>query len=315
MIKYVIKRILMVIPTMLAVLIIIFTILALSPGNPGRLILGSTARQEQVDALNHQFGVDQPFLTRLWNYFRDLLHGDFGTSYTSQTPVINEIKGRFPYTLKLALYSMGLAAVIGIALGIITAIRQYSIMDNVLTSIAMILAAMPSFFFGMFAIYIFSLKLGWLPTNSSMSWKGWILPVVTAALNTAAALLRLTRASMLETIRSDYIRTARAKGADEKTVIWKHALRNALMPVITSLALRLGGMLGGSVVVEKVFNFPGLGNYTVTAVQAKDMPTVMSSTLILSTLFCLVMLLVDIAYGFIDPRIRARYTTGSRQRS
>ncbi|MBQ9535827.1 MAG: ABC transporter permease [Clostridia bacterium] len=309
MIKYVIKRILLIIPTMLVVLFVIFTILALSPGDPGRLILGQAASQEQVDKLNHEFGVDQPFFVRFFNYMKGLVQGDFGTSYRTRNPVLEDIGKRLPYTIRLALLSMAVGAVIGIAFGIISAVRQYSIMDGVCTSLAMILAAMPGFFFGMFAIYIFSLKLGWLPSSGVQNWKGWIMPVITNSIGMAAGLLRLTRASMLETIRSDYIRTARAKGASESTVIWKHALRNGLLPVVTTLGMRLGGIMGGSVITERVFNFPGVGNYTVTSTQAKDMPTVLSSTLILSTFFCLIMLLVDISYGFIDPRIKARYTT------
>lgn len=307
MAKYVIKRILLVIPTAFVVVFIIFTIMNITPGDPGRLILGPTATQDTVDAFNEEFGVNDPFFTRFVNYCSGLLHGDFGTSYRSRQPVIGEILSRFPYTLTLALLSIVIGAFLGISLGILSAVKQYSILDAVSTSIAMILGAVPAFLLGMLGIYIFSYKLNLLPSSGVRSWASYIMPVMTVSLATAAGLLRITRAMVLETIRQDYVRTARAKGAAERRVIWKHALKNALMPVITTLGMRFGTSLGGSVVIEQVFGIPGLGNYILTSIQSKDMPAVLSSIIIISIMFCLVMLVVDLIYAFVDPRIKAKY--------
>lgn len=188
-----------------------------------------------------------------------------------------------------------------------SAVKQYSLLDSISTSAAMILGAVPTFLLGMLAIYIFSYKLELLPSGNIRNWTGYILPILTVAVGTAAGLLRITRAMVLETIRQDYIRTARAKGAAEKRVIWKHALKNALLPVITTLGMRFGASLGGSVVVEQVFNIPGLGNYILTSIQRKDMPAVLSSIVVISIMFCLVMLVVDIIYALVDPRIKAKY--------
>lgn len=307
MAKYVIKRVLLLIPTVFVVVFIIFTIMNITPGDPGRLILGPTASQSAVDAFNEEFGVNDPFFTRFFDYCNGLLHGDFGTSYRSRQPVIGEILSRFPYTLTLALLSILIGAFLGISLGILSAVRQYSITDAVSTSIAMILGAVPAFLLGMVGIYLFSYKLNLLPSGGVRSWTSYILPVMTVSLSTAAGLLRITRAQVLETIRQDYVRTARAKGAAERRVIWKHALKNALLPVITTLGMRFGSSLGGSVVIEQVFNIPGLGNYILTSIQSKDMPAVLSSIILISVMFCLVMLVVDLIYAFIDPRIKAKY--------
>lgn len=305
--KFLLKRILILIPTVFVVIFIIFTIMNITPGDPGRLILGPTASQSAVDEFNERFGINDPFFTRFFDYCAGLLHGDFGTSYRSGAPVIEEIFARFPYTLILALASIVIGAILGIALGVLSAVKQYSLLDSISTSAAMILGAVPTFLLGMLAIYIFSYKLELLPSGNIRNWTGYILPILTVAVGTAAGLLRITRAMVLETIRQDYIRTARAKGAAEKRIIWKHALKNALLPVITTLGMRFGASLGGSVVVEQVFNIPGLGNYILTSIQRKDMPAVLSSIVVISIMFCLVMLVVDIIYALVDPRIKAKY--------
>lgn len=308
MTKYVIKRILLLIPTVFIVIFVIFAIMNITPGDPGRLILGPTAQQSAVDEFNEKFGVNDPFLKRFFDYCNGLLHGDFGTSYRSQQPVIGEITSRFPYTLMLALLSIVIGAFLGISLGILSAVKQYSIADAVSTSLAMILGAVPAFLLGMIGIYVFSYKLNLLPSGGVRNWISYIMPVMTVSLATAAGLLRITRAMVLETIRQDYVRTARAKGAAERRVIWKHALKNALLPVITTLGMRFGASLGGSVVIEKVFGVPGLGNYILTSIQSKDMPAVLSSIILISVMFCLVMLAVDLIYAFVDPRVKAKYT-------
>jgi len=268
-----------------------------------------TAKPEDIAALNADFGYDQPFLIRFFNYIRDIvLRFDFGTSYRTRTPVFNEIFARFPNTFKLALGSMIISSILGISLGILSAVKQYSFVDSALTVVAMFFAAIPGFWLGLMLMLVFSLYLGWLPASGASSWRHFILPIATLALGGSAGLLRLTRSTMLETIRQDYIRTARAKGASERTVVWRHALKNALLPVVTSLGMNFGASLGGAIIAETVFGIPGLGIHIVTAIRQKDVPVVMGSTLFLAILFCLIMLAVDILYAFIDPRIRSRYS-------
>lgn len=308
MYKYVIKRLLFTIPVLFGAIFLVFTIMHLTPGDPGRLILGITAKQADIDALNHQLGVDQPFFVQFFNYIKDMVtQFDFGTSYRTGLPVFDEILARFPNTFWLALWSMILSSVVGIALGIVSAVKQYSVLDNTLTTLAMLFSAVPGFWLGLMLMLIFALQLGLLPSNGISDWTGYILPVVTLSLGGAATQMRLTRSTMLETIRQDYIRTAKSKGAPEKTVIWKHALKNALLPVITAMGMNFGASLGGAVIIETVFGVPGLGMLIVNSIRQKDTPTVMAATLFLAVLFCLVMLVVDILYAYIDPRIKAKY--------
>lgn len=308
MYKYVIKRLLFTIPVLFGAVFLVFTIMNLTPGDPGRLILGITAKQSDIDALNHQLGVDQPFFVQFFNYMKNMLTKfDFGTSYRTGLPVFDEILARFPATFWLALWSMILSSIVGIALGIVSAVKQYSALDNILTTLAMLLSAIPGFWLGLMLMLIFALQLGLLPSNGIADWTGYILPVLTLSLGGAATQMRLTRSTMLETIRQDYIRTAKSKGAPEKTIIWKHALKNALLPVVTAMGMNFGASLGGSVIVETVFGVPGLGMLIVNSIRQKDTPTVMAATLFLAVLFCLVMLAVDILYAYIDPRIKAKY--------
>ena len=282
--------------------------MSLTPGDPGTLILGMTADKADIAKLNAEFGYDQPFFIRFVNYLKDIfLHFDFGDSYRTRTPVFDEILVRFPNTFYLAVTSMVLSSILGISMGILSAVKQYSFIDNFFTVLAMFFASIPGFWFGLMLMLIFSLKLGWLPSNGVDTWKHFVLPSITLALGGSAGLLRLTRSTMLETIRQDYIRTARSKGASERIVIWKHALKNALLPVITSLGMNFGASLGGAIIIEIVFGMPGLGTYIVTSIRQKDVPAVLASTLLLAVLFCIIMLVVDLLYAFIDPRIKAKY--------
>ena len=303
------------IPVLLGVAFLVFAILALTPGDPGSIILGITAKQEDIAALNAQFGYDKPFLVRFFNYIKDLvLHFDLGTSYSRRQPVVNDIKARFPNTLLLALMSMALSALIGVSLGILSAVRQYSALDHVLVVVALVFASIPGFWLALMLLLVFSLHLKWLPSFGADTLKHFILPTVTVSLTSAAGLLRLTRASMLETVRQEYIRTARAKGAGEKVVIWRHALRNALIPVITTMGTSFGASLGGAIIAETVFAMPGMGTLLTSAIRQKDVPVVMGATLFLALLFSVVVLVVDILYAFIDPRIRAKYENGGKRR-
>ena len=308
MYKYVIKRILLTIPVLLGATFLVYAIMYLTPGTPGELILGITAKPEDIAALNHKLGADLPFFEQFFNYLKNIiLHFDFGTSYRNSQPVFESIMARFPCTLTLAITSTILGVGLGVVLGILSAVKQYTWVDNVLTTLAMFFSAMPGFWLGLMLMIIFSLKLGWLPVLGVDSWTGYILPTITLALGSAASDMRLTRSTMLETIRQDYIRTARSKGVPEKIVIWKHALRNALLPVVTSIGMGFGSSLGGAVICETVFGMPGLGTLIVSSIRQKDTPVVLAATLFLAALFCIVMLVVDILYAFIDPRIKAMY--------
>lgn len=310
MYKYIIKRVLLTIPVLLCVLLIVFTIMSLTPGEPARLVLGAEADQAAIEAFNEAHGLNASFGERLFNYVKDIVTNlDFGRSYRSDRPVFDMILGRFPITFNLAALSIFFSAVIGIVLGVISAVKQYSALDVTLTVTAMVFASIPSFWLGMMLILEFSLNLHMFPSNGADTWVNYVLPVITLSVSSAAGLLRMTRSAMLETVRMEYIRTARAKGASPRDVVYKHALKNVLLPVVTSLGLSFGMSLGGAVVIEQVFSIPGLGMLMVSAIRDKDFPLVMASILFLAALFCLVMLIVDLIYAFIDPRIKAKYTS------
>lgn len=307
MTKYILKRILIIFPTLLAIIFIVLGIMDLTPCTPAQVILGEKASKESIEKLNHELGLDRPFIVRYFDYVVKLLHGDMGNSYRTGRPVLNEIISRLPTTIKLASVSILLAVIAGIPLGILAAVKQYSLYDITGTAAAMLMASIPGFWFGLMAILLFALKLGWLPSNGSETWVHYILPSITLAIPTTAALLRLTRTTMLETVRQDYVRTARAKGQIERKVIFVHALKNALLPVVTVAGMEFGGLLGGAVVCETVFSINGVGTLIINSIRMKDIPQVTACALFLAFFFMIVMLIVDILYAYIDPRIRARY--------
>lgn len=311
--KFILKRLLYMIPVLLGVAFLVFAILSLTPGDPGTIILGITAKPEDIASLNEQFGYNKPFLIRFFSYIKDIvLHFNLGVSYQTREPVINDIMAKFPNTLKLTFFSMSLSAIIGISFGIISAVKQYSALDHICVVTALVFACIPGFWLGLMLMMLFSLKLGWLPSYGAESLKNFILPTLTVSMTSAAGLLRLTRSAMLETIRQEYIRTAKAKGASKKRIIIKHALRNALMPVVTTLGTSFGASLGGAIIAETVFAMPGMGTLITTAIRQKDIPMVMGSTLFLAVLFSLIILLVDILYAVIDPRIMDKYKKGGK---
>ncbi|MCL1975250.1 MAG: ABC transporter permease [Firmicutes bacterium] len=305
--RYILKRILICIPTLVAITFIIFTIMSYTPGDVTRMILGQEATPEAMKELAHQMGLDKPFFVRYANYMVHLLQGDMGVSYRSGQSVFLEIIHRFPITLKLAFGSMCIAIAVGLLLGILAAVKQYSILDFFGTALAMLLASVPYFWLGLMMILLFSLKLGLLPSMGSNTWVHFILPSITVCVGSTAAILRLTRTTMLETIRQDYIRTARAKGQTEGKIIFKHALKNALLPVITVIGIEFGSLLGGAVVVESVFSLNGVGSLLLQAIRLKDTPQVTGCAVFLAFFFMMIMLAVDILYAYIDPRIKARY--------
>ena len=314
MYKYILKRIGLMIPVLIGISIIIFTIISLTPGNPARLILGERATQEAINQLNDELGYNDPLPVKYVNYMIDLFQGDMGTSYRTGGSVISEIGERFPVTLLLAVLDIFLTAVISIPLGVYIAIKKNSIADNVLTIVALIFTAMPSFWLGMLLMLVFAVGLNIRPATGSDSFACFILPAFTVALLSVAQIMRMTRSSMLETLRSDYMRTARAKGVKENKIIWKHAIRNALLPVVTTMGVNFGWALGGSVITETVFGMSGVGTLTLLSVRSKDVPLVMGCVLFMSLLFSLITLVVDISYAYIDPRIKAQYGFKSKSR-
>lgn len=307
MAKYILKRLLVVIPTLLFIVFVVFFILNITPGDPGRIMLGTTATQEQVDMLNESLGINRPLLVRYVDYIWNALHGDFGNSYTFNVPVTQVLMPKFPTTLKLAILSVCCSALLGIPLGILSAVKKHSLIDHGLTVLALFLASVPGFWLGLMLMLWLSLSLGLLPSSGVGTWQHFVMPVMTLALPSAAFISRLTRTTMLDSMNQDYIRTAKGKGARDRRVIFGHALRNALIPVITQLGMNFAGLLGGAMITEIVFGLPGFGNAIVAAIKAKDVPLTMFAVIFLSTTFMLIMLVVDLIYAFIDPRIKAQY--------
>jgi peptide/nickel transport system permease protein len=292
---------------LLAIVFIVYGIMCLTPGDPAQIILGNRASPEAIARTRAEMGFDKPFLTRYVNYVANAATGDLGISWRTKRPVFQVIAGRFPTTIKLSALAVLIAILVGIPLGILAAVKQYSLFDVVGTAMAMFMASIPGFWFGLMAIVLFSLKLGLLPSNGADSWRHFVLPAITLALPVAASLLRLTRATMLETIRQDYIRMARAKGQSEYKVIFVHALKNALLPVVTATGMEFGGLLGGVVTIETVFSINGVGMLIIDAIRMKDIPQVTGCAIFLAASFMILMLFVDILYAYIDPRIKARY--------
>lgn len=307
MLKYIASRLALVIPTILVVIFIVFYILSLTPGTPAEIILGTDAEEEDIVALNEELGFYDPLIVRYINYLRGILSFDFGESYLSPAPAYAELVKKFPFTLKLGVASILVSALIGIPLGIISAIKQYSFVDISLTVSALILASTPGFVLGLLMVLLFSLKLGILPPNGIGSIQHYIMPVLTLSLASAAFLARMTRTSMLEVLRQDYIRTAKAKGVPKQLIITRHALKSALMPVITILGTKFAGTLGGAMITEQVFGLPGVGSVILAAIRGKDIPVIMVSVIFLGVAFKLIMLLVDVVYFVIDPRLSARF--------
>lgn len=304
MLKYISKRLVYLIPVLIGIVFVVFTIMYFSPGDPAKLILGDRAPEEQVEALRHELGLDLPYHQQLFNYIKGAVQGDFGNSYQLRMPVWDIIKLRFPLTLQLTTFTMLIAVLIGVPVGILSAVKQYSIVDAFSVVFALLMASIPAFWLGMLLMLLFSLNLGWLPSSGYEGLKWLILPSVTLGFINCATIMRMTRSSMLEVVRQDFIRTARAKGAAEKRVIFKHALKNAIIPVITVVGNAFGSSLGGAVVTETVFGLPGMGTQIITAIRQKDNPVVLASVIVIALAFSLVNLIVDILYTYVDPRIR-----------
>ena len=305
--RYVLKRLVMLIPVLIGVTFLVYFIISLSPGDTAAMLAGEDADAATIEALRKELGLDQPVIVQYARYMLNLLQGDMGNSYKTGRPVTNMIVSCFPNTAKLAFWSILVAVGIALPIGIISATKQYSMFDNVGMVVALIGVATPNFWLGLMMIILFSLNLGWLPSGGSKGWTSYIMPAITLGTGDAALITRMTRSSMLEVIRADYIRTARAKGVPENKVVYQHALRNALIPVVTAIGLQFGSLLGGATLTETVFAWPGIGRSTVDSIKTKDTTQVLGNIVVLTITFSCVNLLVDILYAFIDPRIKAQY--------
>jgi len=304
MTTYIARRLLTVIPTLLGVLLTVFLMVRLAPGDPAQLLAGEFATPETLADIRQRFGLDQPLHVQLGLYAVNVFRGDLGQSVRTRKPVTYELRQYFPNTLRLTLGAMLVALLIGIPAGIIAAIRPGTIFDLLAMLGALIGISMPVFWFGLMAILIFSVQLGWFPVAGTGSLRHLVLPAITLGIGTAAILARMTRSAMLEVLSQDYIRTARAKGVAGRVVIFKHALRNALIPVVTITGLQFGGLLEGAVITETVFAWPGIGQLLVGSILARDYPVVQGAVLLIAVAFILINLVVDLLYGAIDPRIR-----------
>lgn len=332
MLKYIINRILMLIPVLLGVSIIVFLIMRVFSPDPAPIVLGQHATQQAIEEWRQANGLNDPIYLQYFHFLTGALIGDLGTSYYTKTPVIKEIFARFPATIELALVAIIIASFFGILIGVISAVKKNSLVDNAGMLLALVGVSMPIFWLGILLIILFSGSLHWLPSNgrinpllqpihitglylidSLLTWnkstfvdaiKHLILPASALAMYSMAIITRMTRSSMLDTLQQDFIRTARAKGIPEGKVIYKHALRNGLIPIVTVIGLQLGSLLGGAVLTETVFSWPGIGAYTVASILKSDFPVVQGVVLLVAAIFVLMNLVVDVIYAFLDPRIK-----------
>ncbi|WP_404469886.1 nickel ABC transporter permease [Sutcliffiella horikoshii] len=305
MIQFAVRRIIGMIPILLIITIIAFLFVHLTPGDPIRIMYGAELDQETYQTLRAKEGFDQPLIVQYGTYMYNMLvQGDFGSSYRTKTEVSSEIMRRFGFTFTLTTLAMFWAILIGIFVGIISATKRNTVWDRLGMVSAITALSVPEFWFGLMVMQIFAVQLGWFPTSGSGTLAHIFLPSITLGFGVAATIVRFTRSSVLEVMREDYVRTARAKGQKESVVVWSHVLRNALIPVVTMTGLQFGFLIGGAVVVEQVFAWPGLGSYLVDSILARDYPVIQALILLFSFQFLSVNLLVDISYGFLNPQIR-----------
>lgn len=306
MTKYIIRRLILIIPILLGVSFILFCIMNLTPGDPAQLLLGETYTEESLEMLREELGLNDGFFERYFDYLIGVLQGDFGESYRTRNPVFEDVFDRFPHTLNITLLAVAIQVVIGLVVGIISAVKQYSALDNISQAITLILASVPDFWLGLMLLILFSVKLGLLPMSGVESYSGYILPAFAAAMSGMANLIRMTRSTMLDVLRMDYVQTARAKGVPERKVVMKHALRNALLPVVTLVGVNMSWLLGGTIVIEQVFNIPGIGSLMIASIRGKDTPVVMGTVVFIALLSCLINLITDLIYAFVDPRVKSQ---------
>lgn len=305
--RYIVKRLLWLIVITICVAVLIFVIMWFVPGDPAQIMLGSGVTAQDLADMREKMGLNDPFLVQLGNYLWDLLRLDFGTSYVYKVPVIQEFATRLPRTLLLGVISIVLNIFIGIPLGITAARNRNKFRDKGLLIFAMVFVSTPQFFLAQMLVVLFSVELGWLPPLGIGTWQHWILPILSGSLSGIAQIARQTRSAVLETIRADFVTTARAKGLAERKVIYKHMLPNALIPVVSDLGMQLSFIVSGSVIIESVFSFPGVGTYMLNGINGRDYPVIRGCVLLLAIFSAVVILLVDLLYAFLDPRIKAQY--------
>ncbi len=307
MLKYIVKRLLWLIPVILCATLIVFLLMSMAQGDPARTLLGAEVPQETVDALREEMGLNDPLLVQYGRYMLGVCRGDLGTSYKSGGSCSEEILARFPNTAKLAVAALLLTIIIALPLGVMAAIKQNTFFDGFCMVISMLGMSMPIFWLGLLLMLLFSLKLDWFPVSGADGFSAIVLPAVSLAFQSMASVARTTRSSMLEVVRQDYIRTARAKGLPERTVIVRHAVRNGLVPTVTVIGIQLGHLLGGSVLVETVFAWPGIGRLMIQSIQSRDIPMVEGCIILFALIYALVNLLVDLIYAAVDPRMRTLF--------
>ncbi len=301
--QFIVRRLLQLIPVLIGVTILVFSLMHLSPGNPAHIIAGESAPESTVEQIEERLGLNDPIPVQYFNFVKNAAMLDFGSSWRTSLPVSEELWPKFWVTFELAVYSTIFSIVLGLFAGIISAVRQYSFSDVAIMLVALFGLSMPNFWFGLMLMQWFSIKLGWLPPTGWGSPEQLILPVITLGTMGAAVIARMTRSSMLDVISQDYIRTARAKGLKEKVVIYRHALKNALIPVVTVIGLQFGSLLGGAVLTESVFAINGMGKLIVDRILARDFPVVQGAVLIISVVFVFVNLIVDVSYKYLNKRI------------
>ena len=304
MFRFVAKRLLEIIPILFLVTILIFLFVHLIPGDPARLVAGTDATIEDVEVVRKELGLDKPLHIQYFTYIGNLLKGDFGTSLKTKRPVIEEIGTRFMPTFWLTLWSMVWAVIVGLLIGAISATKRNKWQDYLGMFGAVSGLSLPSFWLGLMLIQLFAVTLGWLPTGGLDSWKSYILPAFTLGTGVAAVIARFTRSSLMDVLKEDYIRTGRSKGLTERNIVWGHGLRNAMIPVVTMTGLQFGFLLGGSVVIETVFSWPGLGKLLIDSVSYRDYPIIQTEMLLFALEFILINLVVDLLYGILNPQIR-----------
>lgn len=304
--RYILKRVLYMIPMLFLVVLLVFLIMSLTPGDPATNLLPLTTPLDVKEAFNESVGFTGSLVTRFFRYLKGLFTGNI-ISYISRQNLFSELALRFPLTIRFGLISFAISAVLGVALGIMSAVKQYSFLDTAVTVLAVLFACIPSFFVATLLILYFAVYRGVLPSFGIDGFSSYILPITTLVISSIPMISRMTRSAMLDALNQDFIRTARAKGCSETRVIWKHALKNASMPIIALLMAGLAGILGGSVIVESIFTIPGVGTYMLDAINGKDVPVVMTCALVLAFIFMAAMVLMDIFFALIDPKVRRRY--------
>lgn len=302
--NYIIKRLLLTLPTIFGVVTLVFLVIHLIPGDPVEIMLGETARASDKLKLRADLGLDLPVIVQYTRFLSNLVQGDLGTSFHFRQPVFDLVITKLPATIELSLGALFISLIISIPLGILSAVKQYSCIDQGSLFLALLGVSMPNFWLGPILIIIFSISLGWLPVSGRGDISHLILPAITLGTSMAAILTRMIRSSLLDILKEEYIKSARAKGLTEQTILLKHALRNALLPVITILGLQFGSLLAGSIITETIFSWPGIGRLTIQAIVSRDYPLVQGCIMIIALGYVFINLLTDLIYTWIDPRIK-----------